>query len=288
MVKISPVLSLYSLPPTYLLFSAHSILNLEAKKVAAVEAEIRVLMSIAGLRSPPSSPRASMDDGFSANNAPRSLRRSPSRQPASPDPSVTAADFPPLSAVPFHIRPTYSKHLADLLDSQARIAELERLIRRHEREERRARYEVYGQEKQPCTLPERTGRTIASRKIVGKPGYASLVGPLQSSPLAWGWTAEDAEAEHNAALGLITPPLSPSESIWSTSDELSSSSSSSSSEHGDDDIAIASPSDSERDLDELLSAYAYPVVDSKAALANARGPTPLYGLGIGFAVGQAI
>jgi hypothetical protein len=223
----------------------------------------------------------------------RSLRRSSCRQPASPDPSAAAADFPPLSAVPFHIRPTYSKHMANLIDAQARIAELERLIRRQEREERRARYELYGEERQPPAAAARAGRMIASRKIVGKPGSpTSVVGPLQSSPLGWGWTAEDVEAEHNAVMGLNVPPLSPSESIWSASDESSSSSSSaSSSEHGDDDVAIASPSDSDCDLDELLGAYAYTVVEApsaKSAQTNAAGTAHLFGLGIDFVIGQAI
>lgn len=291
-----------SLPPSYVLFSSHSILNLETKKLAATEAEIKVLLSIAGFASPPSSPALAASDKFASTSRalPSACELTP---PASPHPPTcrlpspppagpsSSADFPPTSAVPVHLRSTYSKHLSDLIDSQARIANVERLVRRHEREERRARFELYG-ERETAPASPRMSRTGKRSPKLGQPSALGRGEVRHHSPLIWGWTAEDVEVEHDVAMVFAPPPLSPTESTWSTDD----SSSSASSENGEDDhVGIASPSASERDYDELLGSYAYSAADAVGDKSpqnagvphDATGAATLFGLGIAFSVTQA-
>lgn len=198
-------------------------------------------------------------------------------------------DLPSVLALPAHLRTTYSKHLTAFTDLQSRIANIERLIRRHEREERRARWEIYGAEVEKSSPRMSKGSTSGKRstKLTRSPRMGL---PESHSPLMWSWTAEDVEQE---VAMLNTPPLSPTESVWSTSDE--SSSSSSSSEDGEEDnVVIQSPSTSEKELDDLLGSYTYtydttmekPPQDAGIDH-DASGNSTLFGLGIAFSVTPA-
>lgn len=172
---------LSSLPPTYILFTSQSLIQTHHQSLLKTEAELRVLLSIAGQlpATPPTSPVAC--------------------EAAEP----VALSFPSASALPSHLRLAYVNHLPAHAATQSSIATLEKLVKKHEREERRNRWDD--------SLP-----AIQKRH---RPQPSPTVGV--ASPLRQAWVALPNPTQPGTSYLVAyessgMPPLSPSGSSWSS------------------------------------------------------------------------
>lgn len=247
----------HSLPPTYLLFISQSTLQTHSNTLSKTELELRVLLSIAGqpFSSPPSSPSLSDSE--------------------LPKITTTPLPFPPSAALPSHLRASYASHLSAHVETSATIASLERLARKHEREERRNSWDD--------SLPAVQRRNRTAPNPVCK----------ERSPLHQAWIAtasalSSASSSPPSYTESGVPPLSPTNSLWSSSSSSSDSFDNSSSDGEDEEAELQvvttpreEPDDYSYSLEEVKSMMGIEVRFDHASDAERGERRPLDGLGLG-------
>ena len=235
------------LPPTYLLFSAQSMIQTHHQSLVKTEAELRVLLSIAGQlpATPPASPVLDKD-GM-----------------PSPVAQSSTLPFPPASALPSHLRLAYVNHLSAHTSTQCSISSLEKLIKKHEREERRNRWDD--------SLP------AIQKRHRPMPSPVVAVG----SPLKQAWVAVPNPTQPGASYLVAyessgMPPLSPSGSSWS------SSCSSWGSDAGDDtEVVDAARIESGDESSEDEAYDGFTIEDQIVRISQKTSTGTVQGLGIG-------
>ncbi|CED84620.1 hypothetical protein [Phaffia rhodozyma] len=192
------------LPPTYLLFTAHSILKAQRALLAKTESEIRVILSIAGLL-----PRPSQFSHSSAPIMPVRAKTLPIHTravsvPACPS-SISAGNesaYPSAHVLPPHLGPTYTRHLSNLEFTQNEANKLQKLIRKFDREHKKAEAEK--------SLPP-SSILLAKKKARGP-------SPLRESVAAFELSFSPVSIM-SVYDSTCAPPLSPTSSLYASSSD---------------------------------------------------------------------